>query len=426
MLYSKEIMDKQGFSSNKLADARFLQANKIDELLTKGVEKIYPSKEALEKILRQGKKLRLYQGFDPSMSNLHLGNFVGLVKLRQFQDLGYEVIFLVGDFTGMIGDPTDKSSTRRRLSRSQVLKNAKNWKKQAGKILNFDGENPAKIMFNSAWSDKITFKDLIEITSNFTAQQLLERDMFQKRIKEGKPIFLHELLYPVAQAIDCVKMNVDLELGGSDQMFNMMAGRTLMKVILGKEKFVMTTKLLVDSTGAKVGKTAGNAIFLNRKPADIFGAIMSFPDEVISLGFELLTFRGMEEIKKIIQELSQPKTNPMDLKKELAFEIVKILAGENEAQKAKEEFELVFQKRALPTEIGVVNLARGFISGATVTDVLVESGLASSKSEAKRLITQGGTVVQDKTITNPNASFPQEDEVTIQVGKRRFIKIKTS
>ncbi|MBI5465659.1 tyrosine--tRNA ligase [Candidatus Gottesmanbacteria bacterium] len=386
--------------------------DQIDELLTRGVEKVYPSKEALEKVLREGKRLRLYQGFDPSMPNLHLGNLVGLVKLRQFQDLGHEVIFLVGDFTGMIGDPTDKSAARSRLTREQVLANAKNWREQAGKVLNFSGENAVKMMFNSAWNDKISFKDLIEITSNFTAQQLLERDMFQKRIKEGKPIFLHELLYPVAQAIDCVKMDVDLELGGSDQLFNMMAGRTLMKVLLGKEKFVMTTKLLVDSTGTKVGKTTGNAIFLNKNPGDIFGAIMSFPDEVIPLGFELLTF----------QALSLPKTNPMDLKKRLALEVVKILAGEKEAKEAQTEFERVFQKGQTPLyDISIYHIQRG---KRNIVDLLVETKLVLSKSEAKRLVEQGGVEVDGVKVSSIKYNVLSKDGTIIKAGKRKFVKIK--
>jgi tyrosyl-tRNA synthetase len=396
--------------------------DKIDEVLTRGVEKIYPTKEALEKILRSGKKIKLYQGFDPSMANLHLGNMVGVLKLKQFQDLGHQVIFLVGDFTGMIGDPTDKSASRKLLTREQVLKNSQTWKEQAGRVLTFEGKNPAKLMYNSQWGDKVSFKDLIEITSHFTVQQMLERDFFQRRLKANKPIHLHEFLYPVAQAIDCVEMNVDLEMGGSDQIFNMLAGRTLMKALKGKEKFVLATKLLVDSKGEKVGKTAGNALFLNASAHDMFGGVMSFPDEAILPGFELLTHLPMEEIEEMEKALQKGK-NPMELKKKLAFEITQMLYGEKPAKEAQKEFERVFQKGELPNEIKAINLAKGFISGATVADVLVESELAPSSSEAKRLITQGGTVIQNETITDPNAPFPQGDEVIVKVGKRKFAKI---
>ena len=191
----------------------------VDYALNRGVEEILPSKKGLSSLMDK-KKITLYQGFDPSMPSLHLGNLVGLIKLKHFQELGHKVIFLVGDFTGMIGDPTDKSATRKKLTRSEVLKNAEKWKDQASRVLDFEGENPAEIKFNSKWNDKVSFKDLIEITSHFSVQRLLERDMFEKRIKSGKPIRLHEFLYPVAQAVDSLEMDVDLEIGGSDQVFN--------------------------------------------------------------------------------------------------------------------------------------------------------------------------------------------------------------
>ena len=383
--------------------------DKIDQVLNRGVEKIYPSRQALEKVLRSGKKIRLYQGFDPSMPNLHLGNLVGILKLKQFQDLGHEVIFLVGDFTGMIGDPTDKSSTRSQLTRKEVLKNSENWQKQASKILKFSGKNPAKIMFNSQWSDKINFKDLIEITANFTVQQMIERDFFQKRLKDKKPIFLHEFLYPVAQAIDCVKMNVDLEIGGTDQTFNMLAGRTLMKALKSKEKFVLTTKLLVDNKGEKVGKTAGNALFLNSNPNNMFGGIMSFPDEAIPLAFELLT--------QVLLPIKKPE--PMEAKKELAFEIVKMYHGEKEAKEAQDEFEKVFQKKGQPSDIPVFETKK---NQWNLVDLLVKSGLVNSKGEAKRLIIQGAVDIDGQTTKDINQLLVIKGNEVIRCGKRKFIK----
>ncbi len=235
----------------------------IDEVLTRGVNLVLPDKKGLSDLMSK-RKIKLYQGFDPSAPSLHLGNFVGLMKLRQFQKAGHEVIFLVGDFTGMIGDPTDKLATRKKLTREEVLKNAKAWKKQASKLLDFGGVNPAKIMFNSKWSDKISFKELIEITSNLTVQQLIERDMFQARLKSNEPIYLHEFLYPVAQGYDSVEMNVDLEIGGNDQLFNMMVGRNLCKAIKSKEKYVLTTKLLVDKEGKKVGKIQNYEVMVSK------------------------------------------------------------------------------------------------------------------------------------------------------------------
>ena len=386
---------------------------KIEQVLNRGVEKIYPSKKALEKILLSNKKIRIYQGFDPSAPSLHLGNYVGILKLKQFQQLGHEVIFLVGDFTGMIGDPTDKASARKKLTRKQVLANYKNWKKQLARFVNLSGKNPVKIMFNSSWLDKISFKDLIEITSNFTAQQILQRDFFQERLKKEKPIYLHEFLYPIAQAIDSVSMDVDLEIGGNDQTFNMLAGRDLMKATKGKEKFVLTTKLLVDKEGEKLGKTTGNAIFLNNSPQDIFGKIMAFPDEMIMLGLELLTTLPLEKIAA--------SENPMALKKKLGFEVVKMNYGEKKAEQARNEFERVFGKKELPEDIKEINIKENSLD---ILGLLVKTKLVSSKSQAKRLVLQGGVKINKKKQTDWQALINIKKGMIIQVGKRKFIKIK--
>ena len=377
----------------------------IDEVLTRGVQQILPDKSGLADLMAK-KKIKLYQGFDPSMPSLHLGNFVGLMKLRQFQKLGHEVIFLVGDFTGMIGDPTDKLATRKKLTREQVLENAKAWKKQASMILDFEGENPAKIMFNSEWSDKITFRDLLEITSNFTVQQMIERDMFQERLKNNEPIYLHEFLYPVAQAQDSVEMDVDLEIGGSDQVFNMLAGRTLMKATMGKEKFVLTTKLLVDKEGKKVGKTTGNALFLDSTPSDFFAGIMSFPDEVIFLSFELLTEVSLENIEEKI------KKNPMEMKKELAREVVKILWGEKGAKEAQAAFEETFQERKPTFDIKVS-------AGGTLAETILPFTQRQSLSNAKELIKQNAVDVNEKAVSDPSLKIKVGDK--IKVGSRTFL-----
>ena len=380
----------------------------IDEVLTRGVAQVFPDKKGLAGLMTR-KKIRLYQGFDPSMPSLHLGNFVGLMKLRQFQRLGHEVIFLVGDFTGMIGDPTDKLSTRKKLTRAEVLENAKSWQEQASKVLDFKGTNPAKIMFNSEWSDTMTFKDLIEISSNFTWQQLIERDMFQKRIKENKPIHFHELLYPIAQGYDSVAMNVDLEIGGSDQIFNMLAGRTLMKAIKGKEKYVLATKLLVDKEGEKVGKTTGNALFLDSTPKEFFAGIMSFPDEVIHLGFELLTEVPLEGIQEKV------KKNPMNAKKQLALEVVKILWGEKDAKEAQNSFENTFQERKPTFDIKVS-------AGITLAETIAPFTQRQSISNAKELIKQNAVDVNGKTSSDPSLLVKKEDK--IKVGSRTFLIAK--
>lgn len=380
----------------------------INEVLSRGVQEVLPSKEGLASLMSQ-KKIKLYQGFDPSAPSLHLGNFVGLMKLRQFQKLGHQIIFLVGDFTGMIGDPTDKLSVRKKLTRQQVLENAKAWREQAGRVIDFDGDNPAKIIFNSEWSDKITFKDLIEITSNMTVQQLIERDMFQERLKNKEPIFLHEFLYPIAQGYDSVFMEVDLEVGGNDQLFNMMAGRTLLKAIKNKEKYVLTTKLLVDKEGKKVGKTTGNALFLDSTPESFYAGVMSFPDEVIELGFELLTEVDLSFVKKAVSE------NPMKEKKRLAFEIVKLLWGDKKAAEAQESFEKTFQEKTPEFNIKVE-------SGATLSSTIAPFTQLASISDAKRLIKQNAVDVNGVVAKDSNYIVMSGDK--IKVGSRTFLIAK--
>jgi tyrosyl-tRNA synthetase len=380
----------------------------IDEVLTRGVAQILPDKKGLADLMTK-KKIKLYQGFDPSMPSLHLGNFVGLMKLRQFQKLGHEVIFLVGDFTGMIGDPTDKLATRKKLTREQVLENAKTWKKQAEKVLDFNGPIPAKMLFNSEWLDKVNFRDLIDIASNVTYQQMIERDMYQERIKNDSGIRFHELLYPIAQGYDSVAMDVDLEVGGNDQMFNMMMGRTLMKAIKGKEKFVLTTKLLVDKEGNKVGKTTGNALFLDSTPSNFFAGIMSFPDEVITLSFELLTEVPMGGIEEKVEK------HPMEMKKELAYEVVKILWGEKEAKEAQVAFEETFQERKPTFDIKVS-------SGESLAETIAPFTQRQSLSNAKELIKQSAVDVNGKNSLDPSLKIKSGDK--IKVGSRTFLIAK--
>jgi len=381
--------------------------DKIDEVLTRGVQQVLPDKKDLHDLMAK-RKIRLYQGFDPSMPSLHLGNLVGLMKLRQFQKLGHEVIFLVGNFTGMIGDPTDKLATRPKLTRKKVLENAKSWKDQASKVLDFEGPNAAKIKFNSEWLDKLTARELIEISSNLTHQQMIERDMYQERIKKNEVIYFHELLYPIFQGYDSVMMDVDLEIGGNDQLFNMLVGRTLMKAIKGKEKFVLTTKLLVDSEGKKVGKTTGNALFLDSTPEDFYAGVMSFPDSVIELGFEILTEVSMDGVSEKVKE------NPMAEKKHLAFEIIKLLWGEEKAKAAEKNFELTFQERTPEFNIKVSRQD-------SLAKTIVPFTTRQSMSSAKELIRQKAVDVNGKNITDPNFQLKIGDK--IKVGDRTFLKV---
>jgi len=398
------------------------QESQIKEVLTRGVENIYPSGQALEKKLKSGQKIRLYCGYDPTAPTLHIGHAITIRKLAQFQALGHEVIFLLGDFTGLIGDPTDKSKTRPKLTREQLLKNSTNYKKLASKILSFSGKNPAKILYNSQWGDKLSFRGLIEIASNFTAQQTIARDMFKKRIQQGKDLYLHEFLYPLAQAYDSVAMDVDLEIGGNDQMFNMLAGRTLMKKMKNKEKFVLTTKLLVDPSGQKMGKTEGKMVTLDAPANEMFGQIMSWSDEIIALGLELCTDMPIEEVNQIIQQIKQDKMNPRDAKARLAREIVTIHYSKPSAIKAEKEFNRVFKDKEKPSQIPTYKLAAKKYS---ILDLLVQTKLAPSKAEAKRLIEQGGVKIDNKTIKDWQKEITTKAGLIIQVGKRKFARIKT-
>ncbi len=396
--------------------------DKIEEVLTRGVEKIYPSKEILEKILRSGKKIKLYNGIDPSGPTLHLGHMVVLQKLRQFQELGHKVILLIGDFTAMIGDPTDKKATRKKLTHKEVLENAKDYKKQVAKILKFTGENPVEIKFNSQWHSKLSAEDLLSLASHFTASQMWERDMFQERLKKGKEVWLHEFLYPLLQAYDSVVMDVDLEIGGNDQTFNMLCGRTLMKILKRKEKFVLTTKLLAEPGKPKMGKTEGKMIGLNEEPNEIFGKIMSWPDEMIIPGFTLLTNIPLLKIKEMEKKIKSPKTNPMDFKKKLAFEIVSIIHSKNKAESAQKEFEKVFQKNLLPSyQVPTYKIKKG--EKLSLNKILVESKIVSSNSEAKRLIKQKAVEIDGKIITDYQLPLHLEDGTIIKIGKKKFLKI---
>ena len=391
--------------------------DKITELLTRGVANIIPGKDVLEKELRSGKRLRVYQGFDPTSPELHIGHMAGLRKLKQWQELGHEVIFLIGDFTGMIGDPTGKDKTRIELSREQVLENAKTYKHQAGKILRFKGENPVLVKYNSEWLGKMSAIELANLTSYLTIQQVIERDMFQKRLENNMNIAMSEFLYPFMQGYDSVAMDVDLEVGGNDQLFNMMTGRDLMHKIKRKNKFVMTTPLLIDSTGRKIGKSEGNAIALDDTPEEIFGKIMGLGDSVIGPGLEYLTDISLDEIKTIEQAIHEGK-NPMQYKKVLAYEIVKQLNDISAAKNAQEHFEKTVQNQEMPDEIPTVTVSPNH----TVVDVLVESSIAASKSEAKRLIEQKGVAINGMTV-NDSTTLAANGAI-ISVGHRKFVKIE--
>lgn len=388
---------------------------KIDELLTRGVDKIYPSKEKLEEILRSGKKLRLYQGFDPTGDKLHIGHMVGLRKHRQWQDLGHEVIFLIGDGTGTAGDPTGKKKMRDKFfTKEELRSNAKDYLSQASKIVRFDGENPIKILYNGDWLDKLTKVDILNIAQNFSVQQLMERDMFQERLKAGETINVREFLYPLLQGYDSVAMDVDLELGGSDQTFNMLAGRTLMRAMKNKEKFVMTTPLLSDSKGVKIGKSEGNVIGLTDPAPELFGKIMSLGDDAIIPMFTFLTDVPMEKIKKF-----NLKKDAMMLKKSVASLIVTQLYNEASAKIAEEAFSNTFQKKEIPEKMEEIKAD----SGELLSEVLVKNKALSSKGEWRRLVLSNAIHDLNKNQNITDVSLKISEDLVLKIGKKKFVKI---
>jgi len=382
---------------------------KIDEILTRGVERVYPDKSTLERVLMSGKKIRLYYGIDPTGSTLHLGHLVQLLKLRKFQDLGHEVIILIGDFTAQIGDPTDKQATRKSLSHQQVLENAKGYKKQISKILNLKKSN-VRFVYNEKWTNKLTPADMLELASNFTVSNLLTRNMFQERIKAGREVYAHEFLYPIFQAYDAVTMDVDLQIGGNDQMFNMLAGRDLMKRKKHKEMFVLTTKLLIDPTGKKMGKTEDNMITLNDSVNDMFGKVMSWPDSMIALGFEICTNLNFNDF---IKEKS------LDQKIKLAYKIVEIYHGKEKAQKAEDNFVNTFQKKEIPEKIEEVKVKMGEL----LSEVLVKNKILSSKSEWRRLVLSKAIHDLSKTQNITDINLKISENLTLKIGKKKFIKV---
>ncbi len=385
---------------------------KITELLTRGVANVYPTPDFLEKELKSGRQLTLYTGYDPTGPSLHIGHGITMLKLRQFQDLGHKIIMLIGDFTAMIGDPTDKSAARTRLTREEVLENCKKYQEQAATILNFSGENPVEVKYNNDWLGKMNFADVLELSSHFTVQQILERDMFEKRIKEEKPIFLHEFLYPLMQGYDSVAMGVDGEVGGNDQTFNMLAGRTLMKEMLHKEKFVLTVKLLADENGKKMGKSEGNMIALSDSPEDMFGKVMTWGDGVIRNSFELCTRLPMSEIEEIMKA-----ENPRDAKLKLAFTITEAFLGTQAAEQGRDYFAKTIQNKERPDEIPELTP-----SVYDIVTVLVEAGFVKSKSEAQREIEGGGVKINDVKVADYKSGVQVGD--VIQKGKRFFVSVQ--
>ncbi len=388
-----------------------------ETFLSRGVERVYPSADFVRARIASGEKLAMYLGVDPTGPTLHLGHAIPLRKLGEFQKLGGKAVLLIGDFTAMIGDPTDKSAARVRLSREEVLANAKLYKQQAEKFLDFGGDNPAEIRYNSEWLGKMSFVDVVELSSHFTVQQMIERDMFEKRIAEGKPVYMHEFLYPLMQGYDSVALDTDGEIGGNDQTFNMLSGRTLLKQMKNKEKFVIATKLLADDSGKKMGKTEGNMLSMSDSASEMYGKVMSWTDGMILPAFELCTGVSLPEIAAMKKELERG-ANPKSFKMHLAREIAGFYHGEAEAKKAEESFGAAFEKGGIPDDAPEASVA----AGTALIDVLLNAKIVESKSEFRRLIEEGAiSEIDGEKISD--SKYAVTRPASIKVGKRRFLKI---
>lgn len=390
---------------------------KIEELLTRNVEEILPSKNGLAELVKE-KKIRLYLGVDPTGANLHLGHTIALRKLQEFADLGNESILVIGTGTVLAGDPSQRNKARDRITKQEIKDNIKTWKKQAEKILDF---KKVKIKYNGDWLLKLKTEDIIEISSHISAIKLFQRDMFQTRLKHGDTVWTHETLYPILQGYDSVAMNVDLEIGGADQVFNMLIGRELQKKINNKEKFVLTVPMILGTDSKQMSKTSGNCVWLTDSANQMFGKIMSMPDELIINYFETLTSLSLNQIRQIAKDIKSRKLNPKQAKSILAKEIVSMYHGSAEANKAEKEFDKVFGEKKLPSVVKSVKIKDKKMN---ILDLLVKTKLASSKGEARRTIMQNGVKIDNKTQQDWKKIISISPGMIIQVGKRKFIQCK--
>lgn len=402
---------------------KFPSINEQMDLIKRGAVEIIPEEELVKKIensIKTGKPLNVKLGCDPSRPDLHLGHAVVLRKLAQFQKLGHQAILIIGDFTGMIGDPSGRNSTRPALTLEQTRINGETYLQQASKILD---REKTKILYNSEWLSKMTFEDVIKLASKYTVARMLERDDFTKRYKAGEPISMHEILYPLAQAMDSVAIESDVELGGTDQKFNLLVGRDIQREFGLEPQVILTMPLLVGTDGVeKMSKSYDNYIGISDTPQQIYGRTLSIPDNLIYNYFELATDVSKEKLEEVKLYLSDPSKNPRDLKRELARTIVTLYHNENAAKEAEDEFDKIFIKKEIPDDIEEI-----FIDNTdeiNILDLIVFVNFAPSKGEAKRLIQQGGVSIDGDKITDVQFNVKLKSDLILKVGKRKFIKLK--
>jgi tyrosyl-tRNA synthetase len=390
--------------------------DQIEELLTRGVENIIPGKEKLRELLASGKKLNIFLGIDPTATNIHIGHAVPLRKLNAFAQLGHHVTFLIGDFTALIGDTSDKDTERPVLTSEQIQANFETYKKQAEKVLDF---SKIRVVYNSEWLKPLQFADIVKLCQHFSTGEFVSRELIKKRLTDGKKVGLHELLYPVMQGYDSYFMDTDIQLGGTDQTFNMQAGRVLQKDLRAKESFIIANGFLEGTDGRKMSKSWGNGIWLTDEPNEMFGKVMSLKDSLIISYFTLATNISMNEIEEIKKQLLSE--NPMEIKKRLAHQLVTELHSKEFANSAQHEFETRFQKGDLG-ESHLDTKSIQSLKGDTGVSIVSELQFASSNSEARRLIAQNSVSINDVVLTNPTEKITLKENDIFKVG-RKAVKI---
>jgi tyrosyl-tRNA synthetase len=405
----------------------FPPINEQMDIIRRGVVEIIPEEDLvqkLEKSIKTGHPLRIKFGCDPSKPDLHLGHSVVLWKLREFQDLGHMAVLIIGDFTGMIGDPSGRNKTRPPLSLDETKRNGMTYFEQATKILR---AKRVEMIYNSEWLAKMSFEEVIKLASKYTVARMLERDDFEKRYKTEEPIGVHEFLYPLAQAMDSVAIRADVELGGSDQKFNLLVGRDIQREYNQNPQVILTMPILPGTDGKeKMSKTFNNYIAFMDTPQDIYGKTMSIPDTLIYDYFLLTVNKTLTELEEIKRALKDPKVNPRDLKRELAKELVCIYYDQETAIIAEKEFDQIFIQKKAPDEMTEFKISPSDFINITLVQLLVLSGCAPSNSEARRLIQQGGISINGKKIEDMGAKPPFQQEFILKAGKRKFIKVIVS
>ena len=391
----------------------------IESILTRGIIKeILPDSPSFKKVLNGGKKLRFYIGADPTSNTLHLSHAKNYMLLEEFRLLGHEVIVLFGDFTASIGDPTDRDSVRQGLSVAEIQDNVKGWTKQIKPLMKFDDvDNPPRILFNGTWLSKLRFEDVVKLASNITVQRMLERDMFEKRIKDQKPIFMHEFMYPLMQGYDSVAMDVDVELCGTDQIFNALVGRNLQKRLNNKEKFVVAVNLMENpKTGDLMSKSKGTGVFLNSSPNDMYGSIMALPDEMTEVVLLNNTRIPLKEIQNILS------LGPRDAKMRAALKVVSIFHGDAQAHQAEQHFIAVIQKKLAPSDMPNIEIGAGEHSAFAIVRACLPTEF--SNSEINRLFTQNGIKLDNSTVSDKDCLIIlDQNSIEVKIGKRKWFRV---